>query len=75
MEQKTRITDAEEFAIICLEEGKHPIIHDKEFSAKRFMLKQMAFYVAKTFMVGGRSSFLRKWFALKVARLVAESVG
>lgn len=76
MEQKTKTYDAEEFAIVCLEKGKYPNIPTtKEFSAKRFMLKQMAFFVAKTFMVGGRSSFLRKWFALKVARLVAESVG
>lgn len=75
MEQKTRITDAERFAIVCLEQGNVPNIPDEKFSAKRFMLKQMAFYVAKTFMVGSRSSFLRKWFALKVARLVAESAG
>ena len=75
MEQKTRITDADEIAAICLAKGKFPNLGNREFSAKRFMLKQMAFYVAKTFMVGSRSSFLRKWFALKVARLVAESVG
>ncbi len=73
MEQKTRITNAEEFAIICLEKGKHPIIHDKEFSAKRFMLKQMAFYVAKTFMEGSRATFLRKRFALKMARLIVDA--
>lgn len=75
MKQKIRIADADEIAAVCLAEGRVPNIRDKAFSAKRFMLKQMAFYVAKTFMVGSRSSFLRKWFALKVARLVAESVG
>lgn len=75
--QMVKESEDEVLVIRALLDGKVPALTqpNNEFSAKRFMLRQMAFYVAKTFMVGSRSSFLRKWFALKVARLVAESVG
>ncbi|KAB1647964.1 hypothetical protein [Adlercreutzia muris] len=73
MEQSSITIDADEIAAVCLAEGRVPIVKDKEFSARRFMLKQMAFFVAKTFMEGSRATFLRKWLALKMARLVVEA--